>query len=85
MISLIIFLAIGAAAGWLAGNIMKTGNDDLVKNMVLGVVGAFVGGYLIPILGIDLGSLGIIGQIITATGGASLVIFLAGKFLNKSL
>jgi uncharacterized membrane protein YeaQ/YmgE (transglycosylase-associated protein family) len=43
---LIIFLAIGALAGWLAGKIMKGGGFGLVGNIIVGVVGAIVGGYV---------------------------------------
>jgi len=76
--NIVIFLIIGAVAGWLAGMVMKTGNDDLIKNIVLGVVGSFVGGFLFSLLGISSGG-GLIGSILTATVGASLLIFVVGK------
>ena len=50
---LIIFLAIGALAGWLAGKIMKGGGFGLVGNIIVGVVGAIVGGYVFNFLGIS--------------------------------
>ncbi len=46
---LILFLAIGVAAGWIAGQIMKGRGFGLVGNMVVGVVGAIV---LLAIMGV---------------------------------
>jgi len=73
---LIIFLAIGAAAGWLAGNLMKGVGFGLVGNIIVGILGAVIGGALFSMLGISAG--GLIGSIITATAGAALLLFLVG-------
>ena len=43
---LIIFLIIGAVAGWLAGTLMKGGGFGLIGNVVVGVIGAVIGGFL---------------------------------------
>lgn len=77
IINLIVFLAIGGLAGFLAGRIMKKPDSALLKNIVLGVIGAFVGGFLFDLLGIS--AAGLIGSIITATAGAVAVIFIADK------
>ncbi|MEP1740521.1 MAG: GlsB/YeaQ/YmgE family stress response membrane protein [Kangiellaceae bacterium] len=69
---LIIFLAIGAVAGWLAGTIMKGGGFGLIGNIVVGIVGAVVGGFVFGFLGISTG--GLIGSIITATVGAVVLL-----------
>lgn len=69
---LIIFLAIGAIAGWLAGTIMKGGGFGLIGNIVVGIVGAVVGGFVFGFLGISTG--GLIGSIITATVGAVVLL-----------
>ncbi len=45
LVELICFLAIGVAAGWIAGLIMKGRGFGLVGNMVVGVAGAFLGGH----------------------------------------
>jgi uncharacterized membrane protein YeaQ/YmgE (transglycosylase-associated protein family) len=74
---LIIFLAIGAVAGWLASMLMKGGGSGLLMNIVLGIVGALVGGFVFGLLGISAG--GIIGSIATATVGAVLLLFIVGK------
>ena len=73
---LIIFLAIGAVAGWLAGTIMKGGGYGLLGNIVVGIIGAVVGGYVFGLFGISIG--GLIGSIFTATAGAVLLLFIIG-------
>jgi uncharacterized membrane protein YeaQ/YmgE (transglycosylase-associated protein family) len=70
---LIIFLAIGGLAGWLAGNIMKSRGFGLVGNIVVGVIGAVLGGFVFNLLGISAG--GLIGSIITATVGAIVLLY----------
>jgi len=70
---LVIFLAIGAVAGWLAGTFMKGGGFGLLGNIVIGIIGAVVGGYIFGLLGITAG--GLIGSIITATAGAIVLLF----------
>lgn len=70
---LIIFLFIGAAAGWLAGNIMRGGGFGLLGNIVVGVIGAFIAGLLLPgIIALS----GLVGQIISATIGAVILLFI---------
>ncbi len=73
--SLIIFLIVGAIAGWLAGLIVKGYGFGLLGNMVVGVIGAFLGGFLlsrfhlIPITGL-------VGELISATIGAVILLLL---------
>ena len=73
--SLIIFLIIGAIAGWLAGLIVKGYGFGLLGNIVVGIVGAFIAGLIFPRLGISFGS-GILDSIIWATLGAVILLFL---------
>ena len=70
--SLIIFLLIGAVAGWLAGQVVKGGGFGLVGDIIVGIVGAFVAGLLLPRLG--LGLTGIVGSIIYAAIGAIILL-----------
>jgi uncharacterized membrane protein YeaQ/YmgE (transglycosylase-associated protein family) len=74
--SLIIFLAIGAVAGWLAGMLMHGGGFGLLGNIVVGVIGAVVGGSLFGALGISAG--GLIGSLITAVAGAAVLLLIVG-------
>jgi len=74
---LIIFLAIGAVAGWLAETFMKGARFGLLGDIVLGILGAVVGGLAFGLLGISAG--GLIGSIVTATVGAALLLFIVGQ------
>ena len=76
---LLIFLLVGAVAGWLAGQIMKGGGFGLLWNIILGIVGGVVGGWLFGKLGISAGG-GLTGSIITAVAGAVVVVFVASLF-----
>jgi len=54
MLSLILYLVIGIVAGWLAGRIMKGGGFGVIGDLVVGVIGAVLGGWLFSLLGITL-------------------------------
>ena len=75
--SIIVFLIVGAVAGWLAGQIVKGHGFGLAGNIVVGIVGAVLGGALLPRLGLFTGG-DILGQIITATIGAVILLVLLG-------
>jgi len=77
--SIILFIVIGAAAGWLAGLIMKGRGFGLLINLIVGVIGGFLGGWLFGVLGISIGG-GIIGSLICATVGAVALLFIASLF-----
>ena len=70
------FLLIGGVAGWLAGKIMRGGGFGLLGNVVVGVVGALLGGHLLRFLGVSFG--GLVGSLVTATLGAVVLLFLIG-------
>ena len=73
MDSIIVWLIVGAIAGWLAGLIVKGGGFGLLGNIVVGIIGAVVAGWLFPYLGITLGG-GIIAAIIHSAIGAVIVL-----------
>ncbi|MCD2183471.1 GlsB/YeaQ/YmgE family stress response membrane protein [Rhizobium sp. TRM96647] len=73
--SIIIFLIVGAIAGWLAGLIVSGYGFGLLGNIVIGIVGAFIAGFLLPRLGIGVGG-GILWAIIHATIGAIILLLL---------
>ncbi|MGL4488038.1 MAG: GlsB/YeaQ/YmgE family stress response membrane protein [Rhizobiaceae bacterium] len=73
--SLLVFLGVGLVAGFLASFIV--GGGGLIRYLITGVVGAFVGGYLFSVLGISIGGSALLSQIITATAGAIVVVLLA--------
>lgn len=71
--SVIVWLIVGAIAGWLAGLIVKGGGFGLLGNIVIGIVGAVVAGWLLPQLGINIGT-GIVRAIINAVIGGIIVL-----------
>jgi uncharacterized membrane protein YeaQ/YmgE (transglycosylase-associated protein family) len=77
--SLIIFLLIGAIAGWLAGLIVRGFGFGLLGNIVVGIIGAFLAGWLLPTLGVSF-SLGspIVTSIVYAMIGAIVLLVLIG-------
>ena len=79
MINFVIWLILGAIAGWLAGQIVKGHGFGAVGNIIVGIVGAFIGGFLANYTGIGGQATGLnIGSIVTATVGAVVLLFLIG-------
>ena len=70
---LIIWLIVGAVAGWLAGMVVKGGGYGLIGDIIVGIVGAFIAGWLLPRVGIVIGG-GIIAAIINAFIGAVILL-----------
>jgi uncharacterized membrane protein YeaQ/YmgE (transglycosylase-associated protein family) len=70
------FLLIGLAAGFLAGLVLKGRGFGLVGNLIIGVLGAVVGGFLFGLL--QMKSAGLIGQLFVSTVGAIVLLFLVG-------
>ena len=66
--ALIIWLVIGAIAGWLAGLLVKGYGFALIGNIVVGIIGAFLAGWLLPLVGFVLVG-GIVAEIITPSSG----------------
>jgi len=77
--TLLVILLIGAIAGWLAGQIVQGTGFGLVADIALGIVGAFIGTWLLPQLGIRLGA-GIVAAIIAATIGAVVLLVILSFF-----
>ena len=75
--SLLIILLVGAVAGWIAGQIVRGYGFGLLGNIAVGIVGALIGSWLLPQLGIFLGD-GIVASIVNATLGAILLLVLLG-------
>ncbi len=75
--SFVIWLIVGAIAGWLAGQIVKGMGFGLIGNIVVGIVGALVAGWLLPRIGIVIGG-GMIATVINATIGAVILLVVLG-------
>jgi len=72
--NLIYFLLIGLVAGWLAGKVMKGSGYGVIGDLVIGVIGAFLGGWIFGLLHIATG--GLLGLLITAFVGAVVLVWL---------
>jgi uncharacterized membrane protein YeaQ/YmgE (transglycosylase-associated protein family) len=75
--ALIIWLIVGALAGWIAGLIVKGYGFGLIGNIIVGIIGAVIAGWLLPRLGIVIGS-GFIASLINAVIGAVILLVIIG-------
>jgi uncharacterized membrane protein YeaQ/YmgE (transglycosylase-associated protein family) len=73
--NIIVWLIIGAIAGWIAGALVKGAGFGLIGDIVVGIVGAVIGGWLAGVLGFSLGS-GFIASVITAVIGAVILLLI---------
>ena len=81
MMSILIWILVGALAGWVASMIMKTdASMGLVANIVVGIIGAIIGNMLLPIFGLG-GTTGFsLWSFIVALLGAVVLLFVVGMF-----
>ena len=73
--SLLVIVIVGIVAGWLAGRVMEGGGFGLIGDLLVGLIGAFIGDWLLPQLGIHLG-VGIVALIINAFIGAVVLLLI---------
>lgn len=81
---LLIVLIIGAVSGWLAGYIRRGYGFGLLGNIVVGILGAFVGNWISRETGLFLGA-GLLGTILTAVMGALVLLFLIGLVRRQAV
>jgi uncharacterized membrane protein YeaQ/YmgE (transglycosylase-associated protein family) len=74
--SLVILLLVGLIAGWLAGQLIRGRGFGMLLNIVIGVIGAYLGGIIFRAIGV--GGSGMLWMIVSATVGAMVLVF----FLN---
>jgi uncharacterized membrane protein YeaQ/YmgE (transglycosylase-associated protein family) len=51
--SLLVIIFVGIVAGWLAGRVMEGGGFGLIGDLIVGLIGAFIGDWLLPQLGVS--------------------------------
>ena len=73
--SLLVFIIVGAIAGWLAGLIVKGYGFGLIGNIVVGIIGAFIAGWLLPRIGLVIGG-GVVADVINAVIGAVILLLI---------
>jgi len=77
------FILIGLVAGWLAALVVRGRGMGILVDIVVGVIGAIIGGYLFSYLNIGLPVSGLFGSLITATVGAILLLFVLSLFRRR--
>ncbi|HUI14355.1 MAG TPA: GlsB/YeaQ/YmgE family stress response membrane protein [Xanthobacteraceae bacterium] len=70
---IIIWLIVGAVAGWLAGTVVRGGGFGLIGDIIVGIIGGLIAGWLLPRIGLLIGG-GIIAEIINAFIGAVILL-----------
>ncbi len=83
-VSWLSYVVIGGIAGWLAGKVVRGGGQGILLSIAVGVVGGFLGGFLLEKLGVDV----IDGRwwftFFTALLGAVLLLWIVGLVTKKS-
>jgi uncharacterized membrane protein YeaQ/YmgE (transglycosylase-associated protein family) len=77
--SLLVIILVGLIAGWLAGQVMRGSGFGLIGDLIVGLLGAFIGDWLLPRLNIHLGA-GIVALIINAFVGAIVLLLILRLF-----
>jgi uncharacterized membrane protein YeaQ/YmgE (transglycosylase-associated protein family) len=74
------YIIIGIAAGFAAGKIMKRGGFGLLVNLILGITGGVLGGWIFGLLGINVNHGSITGNLVMSTVGAIALLWIASLF-----
>jgi len=77
LIEIITMIVVGFVAGYVAGEIMKTGKKRFWENVAIGIIGSFLGSWLFGLLGIAF--FGLVGQIVGAVLGAIILLWVIRK------
>lgn len=79
------WIIIGGIAGWIASKIMHTDEQQgILLNIIVGVVGGLLGGFLLSLLGVDVAGGGLIFSLITCLAGAVILLFLFKLVTGRS-
>jgi uncharacterized membrane protein YeaQ/YmgE (transglycosylase-associated protein family) len=80
--ALLIWLIVGAVAGWIAGTVVRGGGYGLIGDIVVGIVGSLIAGWLFPQIGLHLFA-GFIGSIVDAAVGA-IILLLVLRLIRRA-
>lgn len=83
MSSTIWLLIVGAVAGWLAGSVVKGHGFGIWVDMIVGVIGAYIGSFLLSLIGIA--TFGLIGQLISSFIGAVVLVSIIRMFSGNRM
>jgi uncharacterized membrane protein YeaQ/YmgE (transglycosylase-associated protein family) len=79
LIDFIVWLIVGAAAGWIAGIVVKGAGFGPLGNIGLGILGSVISGIIFPLLGIAFIP-GLIGDVVYAAIGAIILLVILSRF-----
>ncbi|MFT4227774.1 GlsB/YeaQ/YmgE family stress response membrane protein [Micropruina sp.] len=78
------WIILGGIAGWIASKIMKTDAQmGIVLNIIVGIVGGLLGGWILSAFGVDVSGGGLIFSMLTAIGGAVILLWLVGLVTGR--
>ena len=81
---ILVIILIGAAAGWLGSFLVKGRGLGLVGNVIVGILGSFVGSWILRELKVSSGSSPLVNAILTGAIGAFVILFVVSLFTGKS-
>ncbi|WP_377640011.1 GlsB/YeaQ/YmgE family stress response membrane protein [Oryzobacter terrae] len=82
---IIAWIIIGGIAGWVASKIMNTdAQQGIILNIVVGIVGALLGGFLLGLFGMDMEGAGLIASFLTALLGAVVLLFVVKAVTKRA-
>lgn len=79
----VVIILIGAAAGWLGSFLLRGRGLGLIGNVVVGILGSFVGSWLLKELKVSLGSSALVNAILTGAIGAFVILFIVSLFTGR--
>jgi uncharacterized membrane protein YeaQ/YmgE (transglycosylase-associated protein family) len=82
--SIIVIILIGAAAGWLGSIIFSGSSLGAVGNIVVGILGSFVGSWVLAKLGVSISATPLVNAIVTGAIGAFIILFILSFFFKKN-
>jgi len=81
--NIIVIILVGAAAGWIGSFFYKGKGLGMVGNVVVGILGSFVGSWLLQELKVNIGGSPIMRAILTGAIGAFVILLFVGMFIRK--
>lgn len=81
-LTLLLYVIVGAIAGWITGQYLQGNGFGLVGDILVGIVGAFIGGYVFGKAGVDLGG-SVVGAVVVAFIGALVLLLMTRIVMNK--
>ena len=80
----LVWIIFGAIAGWIASIIMKKNKKmGAIANIVVGIIGAFLGGYIMELVGVEVEAGFNFTSLLVAIFGAVVLLFILGLFSRR--